>query len=124
VLAISITVLMAPAALAHHSYGEFDLQHPVTIQGTLQQVVIRNPHGVLRILSSDGQVYTAEWANAQQLVQTGIRAGMLRAGDHVVVTGCPMRDRSFHTLALLTEVRRPADGWRWSLSGVQTTAPK
>ena len=33
--------------------------------------------------------------------------------DRVVVTGNPLRDESKKVLSLLTEIRRPSDGWSW-----------
>jgi hypothetical protein len=110
----ALALLLAAPAAAHHSYGEYDRQHPVSIEGIVQQVMIANPHPIMRIKTSDGVVYTAEWSTVMQLARSGVQTGTLRPGDRVIVTGSPLRDRSFHTLSLLTEVRRPSDGWKWS----------
>jgi hypothetical protein len=115
VVALTVAALLcAVPAVAHHSYGEYDQDHPISVEGTIQQVIVGNPHALLRVRTDKNVVYTAEWGNALQLRRWGLKPGTLRAGDRVVITGSPLRDRSFRTIALLTEIRRPADGWRWS----------
>jgi hypothetical protein len=49
-----------------------------------------------------------------QLGRAAIATGSLQAGDHVVITGAPMRDPNLKVLSLLSEIRRPSDGWRWA----------
>lgn len=111
-----IVLLTAATAFAHHSYGEYDQEHPVSISGIIQQLVIGSPHSVMRVRTVDNVIYTMVWGNAAQLARWGVRPGTLHAGDRIVVTGAEMRDRSFHTMSLITEIRRPADGWRWTRS--------
>jgi hypothetical protein len=111
----TVTVLLtATTAFAHHSYGEYDQDHPVSITGIIQQLSIGSPHTVMRVRTDDNVIYTMVWGNAAQLARWGVTPRTLRAGDRVVVTGAELRDRSFHTMSLLTEIRRPADGWRWT----------
>ena len=107
-------LLAATPSFAHHSYGEYDQDHAVSVTGTILQMVIGSPHTVLRLRTDDSTIYTLVWGNAQQLARWGIKPGVLHAGDRIVVTGSEMRDRSFHTMSLLTEIRRPTDGWRWT----------
>jgi hypothetical protein len=114
VLFTVFALLTATAAFAHHSYGEYDQEHPVSIAGTIQQLVIGSPHSVMRLRTDNNVVYTMVWGNAAQLARWGVTPGTLRAGDRIVVTGAEMRDRSFHTVSLISEIRRPADGWRWT----------
>jgi hypothetical protein len=118
----SVILLLATSAFAHHSYGEFDRDHPITIEGVVQQVILGNPHAILQVRTDKNLVYTAEWANAPQLARTGVRTGTLRAGDRIVLTGSPLKDPSFHTISLVTEIRRPADGWRWLRTDLDKTA--
>src|SRR5215208_6398440 len=117
--AACIVPLLATSAFAHHSYGDFDRNHPVSVEGTIQQVIFGNPHAMLQVRTDGNVVYTAEWGNALQLSRTGVKPGVLRPGDRIVITGSPFRDRSFHTISLLTDVRRPSDGWHWSGTGVR-----
>ena len=112
-LVLVFALAAAPAAFAHHSYGEYDQDHPVSISGIIQQLVIGSPHTVMRVRTDDNVIYTMVWGNAAQLSRWGITPRTLHAGDRIVVTGAELRDRSFHTISLITEIRRPADGWRW-----------
>ena len=108
---------------AHHSYAEYDREHTVAVEGTIDQVTLANPHAILMVRADDGTVFTAEWGSAVQLDRWGVRAGMLAIGDRVVVTGSAFRDPAVHRLSLLTEIVRPRDGWRWSRNrNVETPA--
>jgi len=115
-------LLAATPSFAHHSYGEYDQDHAVSVTGTILQMVIGSPHTVLRLRTDDSTIYTLIWGNAQQLARWGIKPGVLHAGDRIVVTGSEMRDRSFHTMSLLTEIRRPSDGWRWRPSATPSSS--
>ena len=123
---LTVTILLtATTAFAHHSYGEYDQDHPVSISGTIQSLVIGSPHSVMRVRTADNVIYTLVWGNAAQLARWGVKPGTLHAGDRIVVTGAEMRDRSFHTMSLISEIRRPADGWRWTRATgpLPSTAP-
>ena len=76
-----------------------------------------NPHVVLKVQATDSRIYTAVWQAAYQLSRTGVDRSTLKVGDHVIISGCPPRDASNHTLSFLKEVRRPVDGWRWFRPG-------
>ena len=119
--ATCLLVLLATSAGAHHSYGEFDRDHPVTIEGVVQQVILGNPHAIVQVRTDNNIIYTAEWGNALQLARTGVKAGTLRAGDRILLTGSPLKDPSFHTISLVSEIRRPADGWRWRRTDLEQT---
>jgi hypothetical protein len=101
-------------ALAHHSYADFDREHPVSIEGTLEQVSITNPHAILMVRTDEGTLFTMEWSSAVQLTRTGFQAGMLSVGDRLVINGAATWNRETHRISLLTSIRRPSDGWEWS----------
>ena len=106
------------AVLAHHSYGLYDREHPTSIEGTLQELMVANPHGMLTVRTDNGTVFVAEWGSVNAVERTGYRPGMLSVGDRVVITGAPARDASDHRLALVSDIRRPRDGWQWTKNGV------
>jgi len=118
-LMLTLAVLAAalPVTLdAHHSYAAFDREHPVSIEGEITQVVFANPHVVLTVRAADAD-YTVEWLSMFQLTgRYRVAKGTLTAGDHVVVTARATRNPSEHRLSLVTDVRRPRDGWSWSRS--------
>jgi len=59
-------------------------------------------------------MYSVEWGNINQMVRTNVASNTLIAGDHVVVTGSAPRDPADHRLSIITDIRRPSDGWHWS----------
>jgi hypothetical protein len=117
-LALLVATMWAPASLrAHHpvvsSYFEDRLQ---TIEGQLVELRLLNPHSVVYIDTRDesgmAQRYTVEWEAFVQLTRQGVSRDTLRAGDIVVITGNPSRNRAERHLRLRT-ITRPKDGWRW-----------
>jgi hypothetical protein len=111
---LGLTVALAPAQ-AHHSYAAFDLCQSVTLMGEIRGVEWVNPHIRIRLRTADVDDYFVEWFSLPQLEQAGIAPNTLQTGDHIVVSGNPMRDPSKKVLSLLTEIRRPSDDWRWAL---------
>jgi hypothetical protein len=114
VVAAVAAVSGAGDASAHHSYAAFDPCKPIALEGEIDNVEWANPHIVIDLRSKDAGSYRIEWFSLGQLTQAWIVAGALQTGDHVIITGAPMRDPSLKVLSLLSEIRRPSDGWRWA----------
>jgi hypothetical protein len=113
-LTIAAALLAVATVSAHHGYAAYDRQRPVSIEGELTQLVFDNPHVVMTVRSS-GVDYTVEWLSMYQLTgRYHVEKDTLKAGDHVLITARAKRDETDHTLSLVTDVRRPADGWAWS----------
>jgi hypothetical protein len=110
-----LTLAMATAisALGHHSYGDYNRDAPVALEGTIKQVSWGNPHVVLTLETENGGEYSIEWGAVFQLSRTGIYTAPVKPGDHVIVTGAINRNPEKHILTLVREISRPADGWRW-----------
>ena len=107
-------VLLAAASLgAHHSYAAFDREHPVSVEGDIDNLLFANPHVVVSLRTADGD-YKVEWGALNQMVRWNITRDTLRVGDHVIVTAAPTHDPADRRLSIVREIRRPADGWRWS----------
>jgi hypothetical protein len=120
--AIAILVLCGAVPRAHHGGYEkdFDVDHPISVEGDLEAFLFVNPHVVLKIRTADSTVYTAIWESAFSVKRYGLTSATLRAGDHVIVSGAPSRNPALRELALLREVRRPRDGWKWGDVNVPT----
>jgi hypothetical protein len=112
-LAALASCLAFGTAHAHHSYAQFDRCKSVVLEGEITSVAWVNPHIMIKLKTADVPSYHVEWFNLVQLEGAGIAAETLKSGDHVVVTGNAMRDPALKVLSLLTEIRRPSDGWSW-----------
>lgn len=110
--AVACVSLSLPAA-AHHGYAQYDRCTNVTLEGEIASVEWVNPHIVIDLATTDAKRYRVEWFTLAQLGQANIRTGTLKPGDHVLITGKTLRDPSQRVMSLLSEIRRPSDGWSW-----------
>ena len=104
-------------ALAHHSAtATYIVGKSVKIEGTLKELIWRNPHSFIKVEAPDEKGETQTWviegAAPGQLAEQGLTSNRLRPGDHVIVTGQPGRIAEDHRL-LLETVERPSDGFKW-----------
>jgi hypothetical protein len=116
-LSLACLLLWSWPSLAHHALSEYDSAHVRTIEGTLGEIRIKNPHSTL-IVQASGDVdpadrWTVEWLAALVLKHEGVENTTLRPGDRLIITGNPSKDPGARRLWLRT-VTRPADGWTWT----------
>jgi hypothetical protein len=116
-LGIALPLLVASAAVAHHSYGAtYDLAKQVTVEGKLVQFVYRNPHSFVTLQAPDDkgamQRWAVEWSGTGQLGGQGITRETLRVGDQIVIVGRPSRVPGEFRL-LMVSLKRPVDGFSW-----------
>jgi len=104
--------MSAVAAYGHHSFaGTYVEDKSVTLDGTVAEFNIRNPHSFIsvEVKDKDGNLtrWGGEWAGVTQLSEGGVNRFTLKIGDHIIIDGAPARDASDHKV-LVRQVVRPA----------------
>jgi hypothetical protein len=121
ILAVIAALSCGVAAYAHHSFaGTYVEDKIITIEGTVAEFNIRNPHSFIsvEVKGKDGKVtrWGGEWGGVTQLTQSGVNRFTLKIGDKIVIDGAPPRDSS-DTKVLVRRVVRPATAtnpeWKW-----------
>jgi hypothetical protein len=82
------------AALAHHSFAMFDMEHPIEISGTVKEFRFVSPHTILilQVKGADGAVkdWTLEGGAPGLLVRDGMTSKTLKPGDEIKATINPL----------------------------------
>ena len=110
----------AVSTSAHHSLASMYREHErVTIEGVVVTLVYRNPHSYVHVQAPDAHQHLRVWAVESSMghqLRDALGGGMLKPGDHVIVTGQPAHDDGAWRVRLQTLVRA-RDGWRWTEGG-------
>ena len=119
-LLAAATIAVGTATHAHHSISTlYDSSRQVTIEGTVAQFQLINPHPFLLIdvkgPTGEAQRWQLEMDNLRELASIGVTATTFKPGDVVVVTGSLAR-KSGQKLYLLRLDRR-ADGFWYEQVG-------
>ena len=112
-----LCLTIAGRVVAHHSFAAtYQADDRIEIEGTVKELVWRNPHSFLRIDVTDEKgntrTWSLEWTSANRLSGTNLTQTTLRPLDVVVATGSPARIPGSPRM-LLRQLRRPSDGWEW-----------
>ncbi len=96
-VAAASCVLAGHRVSAHHAFAaEFDVNKPVTLEGTLQDWEMINPHSWFHIdvENEDGVVETwmIEGGSPNQLIRMGVTKRSVPVGTRLVVEGYLARD--------------------------------
>jgi hypothetical protein len=101
VLATTLTIAMMTLGggvriAAHHSHAMFDMTQEVTLSGTINKVVFRNPHVMMfvDVKKPDGEVesWSVEMSTLENEMRRGLDKETLRPGEKVIVKLHPLRD--------------------------------
>jgi hypothetical protein len=122
-LAVAALSVLAVTADAHHSIaGMYDQSRRVTLDGVIAQYQFVNPHPFVVVdVTTNGttQSWKAELDNRWELQNVGMTPTTFNAGDRVVVSGSPGRDRT--PSLYVWRLERPADGFLYEQVG---TSPR
>src|SRR6188472_4302109 len=95
IILAAILVGLAIPALAHHSFGEFQMDVPLKLTGTLTDMHFVNPHSYMEIDAVDANGkklhMRCEMRAATLLKRSGWSAEMLKVGSRVEIEGHPHR---------------------------------
>ena len=122
-IAFAALSVLAVTADAHHSIaGMYDQSRRVTLDGVIAQYQFVNPHPFVVVdvtMNGATQSWKAELDNRWELQNVGMTPTTFNAGDRVVVSGSPGRDRT--PLLYVWRLERPADGFVYEQIG---TSPR
>ena len=96
-LAIATMTLGSGVRLAaHHSHAMFDMSQELTLVGTINKVVFRNPHVMMYVdvKKPDGDVesWSVEMSTIDNEQRRGLYKDSLKPGEMVTVKLHPLRD--------------------------------
>jgi hypothetical protein len=107
-LVVLVAALASPA-LGHHNYRlNFDDSVEITLEGVVSEVSWANPHITiyLDVSNDDGEVINWALPTAAPGVarRNGFTEEVLAAGDKIVISGWPARDKSLQMRARLIKL--------------------
>ncbi len=95
---VSVLALNGATLSAHHSFAaQYDVNNPITIEGTITKVEWMSPHVYFYVdVERDGRVlnYGVENGAPTRLYRQGWQPDTLKIGDIVIVEGSLARDGS------------------------------
>lgn len=89
---VLLAMIAAPVE-AHHGWGNYDADRPLTLTGTVIESAWENPHGSLR-LKVDDRVWLVILAPPSRMDSRGLPREGIRPGATVTVAGYPHRSGS------------------------------
>ena len=120
---LGLTCLLAcgNAALAHHSFAAaYNMQNPIEIQGTINNVRLTNPHShfFIDVTNEDGTVsqWKIEAGTPSGMIRGGYSDKVIKTGDLVTIKGFRARDDSDN--GMLTQLIT-SDGTVYGMFGPQ-----
>jgi hypothetical protein len=92
---VAASALIAPAALAHHGFGNFAMDEDITLSGVVTKNDFVNPHSWVHfnVTGPDGKVteHRCELRSATTLRRSGWTPEMFAAGTRITIQGSPDR---------------------------------
>jgi hypothetical protein len=89
------SLLVAPAALAHHGFGNFAMNEDITLSGVITKLDFVNPHSWVHfeVTTADGTKaqHRCELRSATTLRRSGWTPEMFAAGQTITIQGSPDR---------------------------------
>ena len=88
----SVSVLLAAGmASAHHGWGSYDADRPVTVSGPITEVAFEQPHVHVKV-AADGKTWMVVLAPPSRMESRGATPAVLPVGATISAYGYPNRD--------------------------------
>jgi len=92
---LSGALVGAGAATAHHSFAMFDQEHPIELEGTVQEFRFTAPHAfIILVVKQEGggtETWSLEGVSPSALVREGWSRMTLKPGDELKLKIAPLR---------------------------------
>ena len=86
--ALVFLVAAAAPAAAHHGWGSYDANKPVTLEGPIVAARFENPHATVTVRSGDRN-WTVTLAPTSRMLTRGTSAAMIQPGKMISAYGYP-----------------------------------
>jgi hypothetical protein len=88
---LAFALVLALPAAAHHGWGSYDADKPMTIEGVIEMIKLENPHGEMTV-KVEGSPWLITLAPLSRMNNRGATAEIVAAGKAVKAYGYPKRD--------------------------------
>lgn len=107
---ILLVFLLSPTpSFAHHGNAAYDLDHPVTLKGTITEFLWANPHVQVYLDSKNAKGKLEHWScetvSPGILIRQGWKKDELKAGERITITLAPAKSGTTvgYVLEIVTE---------------------
>jgi Family of unknown function (DUF6152) len=88
VLLVSAFALLTGTAVAHHGWGSYDANNPITVAGAIATSKFENPHATITVQASD-KFWTVTLAPTSRMNSRGATEKVVAVGQNVSAYGYP-----------------------------------
>jgi hypothetical protein len=92
-------IAFAASAHAHHSFAMFDRTINISLEGTVEEFELTNPHSWLYVITEEPDGTMAEWTiemgSPGGMGRAGWEADTLMPGDEITVEIHPLKDGTY-----------------------------
>jgi hypothetical protein len=103
-LTLAGSALLPAAARAHHGWGSYDAQQPITLSGPVRTLAFANPHVHVDVQQADGSTWEVTLAPPSRMQSRGAIERVLPVGTTITAHGYPSRVRERELRAEWIEV--------------------
>ena len=100
----SLAAMLPVAARAHHGWGSYQPDKPLTLTGIVKTSAFENPHGILGLQTPD-KLWEVVLSPPSRMISRGLQPEMIKVGEEVQVMGYPHRSREIELRAEWIKVK-------------------